>query len=252
MRKSTALPPKTLHLDHTSTLPLHTQAEQLLRQLIKRAEYQAGGLLPDEVSLSRSLGISRNTLRAAIGRLVSEGRLERKAGVGTHVMEPKVYSGVGAWHSFTKEMEAKGVKVETYSVKAAMRSLPVEAAQALRIMVDRQALCLDRVRGWEGRPDVHFRSYFHPRLALSTKDDFSRPLYELVRARCSIIADQSIEELTAVAADRRLARLLGVKLGAPLLRRNRTVFDTGRRPMEYAIVHYRCDRFTLTLNLRHA
>jgi steroid 5-alpha reductase family enzyme len=29
-----------------------------------------------------------------------------------------------------------------------------------------------------------------------------------------------------------------------------TVLDTGRRPMEYAEVHYCCKRFTLTLNLR--
>jgi len=57
--------------------------------------------------------------------------------------------------------------------------------------------------------------------------------------------------LTAVAADRRLARLLDVKIGTPLLRRDRTVLDTGRRPMEFAVVHYRCNRFRLTLNLRH-
>src|SRR5690348_18309553 len=91
-----------LRLDHQSPLPLHAQAERLLRLLIQRPEYGVGGLLPDEVSLARSLGISRNTLRAAIARLVTEGRLERKAGVGTRVVEPKVRSGVGSWQSFTR------------------------------------------------------------------------------------------------------------------------------------------------------
>ena len=70
---------QNLRLDPQSRLPLHAQAEELLRELIQRQEYCDGGLLPDEVSLSRRLGISRNTLRAAIGRLVAEGRLERKA-----------------------------------------------------------------------------------------------------------------------------------------------------------------------------
>ena len=71
------------------------------------------------------------------------------------------------------------------------------------------------------------------------------------RARCcGIIADQSNEELTAVAADRRLTRVLAVKTGSPLLRRTRTVFDTRRQPMEYSIVHYRGDRFELSLTLR--
>src|ERR1035441_3323477 len=109
---------RTFRLDHRSPLPLHTQAEELLRGLMQRPEYRNGGLLPDEVSLSRALGISRNRLRAAILRLVAEGRLARKAGIGTRVTEPKVKSGVGAWHSFTHEMESKGIKVETYSLTA--------------------------------------------------------------------------------------------------------------------------------------
>jgi GntR family transcriptional regulator len=108
------------------------------------------------------------------------------------------------------------------------------------------------VRGWDSQAEVHFRSYFHPRLGLSDKSDFSQPLYELIQKQCSIVADQSQEELQAVNADSRLSKLLGVRIGTALLRRDRVVLDTGRRPMEYAIVHYRCDRFTLTLNLRQA
>jgi uncharacterized membrane protein len=43
-----------------------------------------------------------------------------------------------------------------------------------------------------------------------------------------------------------------IPFGTALLRRDRTVLDDKRRPMEFAVVHYRCDRFTLTLNLREA
>ena len=225
-----ALKRQDLRLDPRSRLPLHAQAEELLRQLIQRQEYCDGGLLPGEVSLSRALGISRNTLRAALAPLVAEGRLERKAGVGTRAVKPRVKSGVGAWHSFTREMEAKGVRVETFSIEARMLSLPVEAARALQIAVGTTALCADRVRGWEGQPEVYFRSYLHPRLGLTEESDFHQPLYELIQRQCSILADQSLEEFTAVAADRRLARLLAVPVGTALLRRERTVLDTGRRP----------------------
>lgn len=231
-------------------MPLHAQAEKVLREMIQRPEHRNSGLIPDEITLSRTLGISRNTLRAAISRLVVEGRLERKAGVGTRVTDPKVQSGVGAWHSFSREMEAKGIRVEMYS--KSLRSLPAtaEVARALRIQPGTRIACLDRVRGWDGKPEVHFRSFLHPRLKLPEGVDFQRPLYELIKDHCNTIPDQSQEELTAVAADTRLARLLGVEPGTPLLRRGRTVLDTGRRPLEFAVVHYRCDRFLLTLNLR--
>ncbi|MGO8696751.1 MAG: GntR family transcriptional regulator [Limisphaerales bacterium] len=239
-----------LRLDPASRLPLHAQAEQLVRRLIKRPEYKRGGLLPDEVSLANSLGISRNTLRAAIGRLVAEGQLERKAGVGTRVAERRVQSGVGAWQSFTREMQAKGIKVETYSTEAKAVPVPEMAARALRLPLKREVVYLERVRGWEGEPEVVFQSYFHPRLGLTPEDDFQKPLYELIQRRCGMVADQSLEELSALPADRRLARLLHVKIRTPLLRRERTVLDRGRRPMEFALVHYRCDRFRLALRLR--
>ncbi|MDE3067520.1 MAG: GntR family transcriptional regulator [Verrucomicrobiota bacterium] len=241
---------RALRLDHGSPLPLHAQAERALRTLIGRKKYRNGVLLPDEVSLSRMLGVSRNTLRAALLRLVGEGRLERKAGVGTRVAEPKLASGVGAWHSFTREMEGKGVRVETYSLQARWRTASSPVAQALKIPCRTKVLCLDRVRGWNTQPEVAFRSYFHPRLRLAPKDDFARPLYELIQERCSVLADESLEEFTAVPAGRWLARRLRVRVGTPLLRRERTVLDTGRRPMEFAVVHYRCDRFKLTLTLR--
>lgn len=240
----------TLRLDHESPVPLHAQAEQALRALIQRKDYRTGGLLPDEVSLSRILGVSRNTLRAAILRLVAEGRLERQAGVGTRVIKPKVKSGVGAWHSFTHEMERKGIRVETYSVSAKLVAAPPAAGQALRLPSKTRVLCLDRVRGWDARPEVVFRSYLHPRLKLSPDDNLEQPLYELIHQRCSILADESFEEFSAVAADEWLAHCLSVRVGTPLLRRERTVLDTGRKPIEFAVVHYRCERFKLTLTLR--
>lgn len=242
----------TDRLDPRSPVPLHAQAEQWLRQLVEQPAYRKGGLLPDEVKLATTLGISRNTLRAAIGRLVAEGRLERKAGVGTWVLEPRIQSGVGAWHSFTREMAAKGITVETFATDRRLVRAPVAAAGALRLAPATAVLRLDRLRGWDGQPMVHFRSYLHPRLGLTAADQFDQPLYEMLRARFGVVADQSTEDLDSVAADRTLARLLQIKSGTPLLRRERTVLDTGGRPLEFAIVHYRCDHFRLSLQLRQS
>jgi hypothetical protein len=102
---SANVPRADLRLDPLSSLPLHAQAEQRVRELIERPEYSAGGLLPDEVSLSRSLGISRNTLRAAIGRCA--GRAAGAQGGGGHrVVEPRCIPAL-APGSFTREMAAR-------------------------------------------------------------------------------------------------------------------------------------------------
>jgi GntR family transcriptional regulator len=44
-----------LKLDHQSSIPLRAQVEQLLRELVRRPQYQQGALLPDEVKLATQL-----------------------------------------------------------------------------------------------------------------------------------------------------------------------------------------------------
>jgi GntR family transcriptional regulator len=241
---------RLLRLDHNSPIPLHAQVERLLRDLIRRPEFQAGALLPDEVSLARRLGVSRGTLRAGIARLVYEGTLERKAGVGTRVLPRHLESGIGAWRSLAKEMARLGIKVETYHVDFRECIATREAAQALQVEDGTLLKRLDRVRGWEGAPVVHSRSWFHERLALDGTEDFTRPLYELIEAEAGTVADHAREEFMAISAPSSIARQLDVAKGAPLLLRRHTVFDPGNRPFEYAEVHYRSDRFILTLDMR--
>ena len=100
-----------LQLDHNSGVPLHQQAEMLLRELIKKPEYQQGKLLPSEVELAQKLNISRNTLRQAINRLTFEGLLVRKKSVGTSVAPAPVMSNARNWMSFSQEMKLLGIDV---------------------------------------------------------------------------------------------------------------------------------------------
>ena len=126
-------------------------------------------------------------------------------------------------------------------------------ARALQVQDGAKVLRLDRVRGWEGRPVLHSRSWFHPRLQLAASADFNRPLYEMIRDETGAVAAGAHEQFSAVKAPAALARRLRVTAGDPLLRRCHTVADVGRRPLEFAEVHYVSARFTLTLDLqRHA
>src|SRR6266702_588977 len=122
-----------LKLDHQSSTPVRAKVEQLLRELVRQARYQKGALLPHEVALAAQLGISRGTIRSGISRLVFEGVLERKAGVGTRVSNRHIESGVRAWRSFTREMAAKGVTVRNFQVDYRLTEAGVEAGRALQI-----------------------------------------------------------------------------------------------------------------------
>ena len=210
-----------LRLDHRSAVPLHAQAGQLLRALLRQPAYRDGALLPDEVSLAGTLGISRGTLRTSLAQLVHEGLLERRPGVGTRVRPRAAESGIGAWRGFSGEMARKGIRVENFRQDYALVAAPAPVVRALQIKPGAKLWRLDRVRGWAGRPVLHSRSWFHAR-----------------------------EEFAAVPASAPLAAMLAVRRGEPLLLRSHTVFDPGGRPIEFAEVHYVSPRFALTLEIR--
>jgi GntR family transcriptional regulator len=147
-------------------------------------------------------------------------------------------------------MGRKGIVVQTFDLSVRVVNAPEAVARTLKIVNGRELLRLDRLRGWADEPVVHFRSFLHPRLELRQNEDYSRPLYQIIENRAGVFADSAHEEMSAVAADAGIAKLLRVPRGTPLLRRNRTVFDASGRPIEYAIVHYVSSRFALTLDIR--
>ncbi len=239
-----------LKLDHESSIPLRAQVEQLLRNLVRQPQYPRGALLPDEVKLAAQLGISRGTVRSGISKLVFEGVLERKAGVGTRVSHRHLESGIRAWRSFTREMAAKGITVKNFLVDYRTSTAGAEAARALQLDTVTRVWRLDRVRGWNGKPVLQSTSWFHPRLALKGDEDFTSPLYETLERATGVRPHHAREQFLATIADTHTARLLRVARGTPLLLRRHTVFDPGNRPIEFAEVLYVSSRFTLTMEMR--
>jgi GntR family transcriptional regulator len=249
-RATAAKKARGLSIDPRSLLPLHAQIEQLLRQIIREPSYRDGGLLPDEVGLAKHLGVARSTVRAAIHKLVIEGLIARKRGVGTRVVRRPITTQLAAWDSFTQEMEARGVVVCQLACEIAWVEAAREVCVALELAPGTRVLRLDRLRGTDQEPAVHFRSWFHPSVGLTGREDFSRPLYRLLEDDFGVVPMFSSEEIAALAADATLARRLNIDRGAPVLVRRRTVSDASRRPIEFAVCQYRSDRFVYNLEIR--
>ena len=234
-------------IDHKSPVPLHAQAEALLRKMIEEPEYRDGGFLPNEVDLAKRLGISRNTIRQALNKLVFEGLLVRKKGIGTTVADRSVNSNVSNWLSFTQEMKTKGLVPKTFEINTSWVPPDHDVMSTFGIPAEREVLKLERLRGLQEGPFVYFVSYFHPRVGLTGFEDFSRLLYEILEQDYSTIASLSREEISARAADDFLAGKLQISVGDPVLVRKRVVFDPGDRPIEYNVGFYKSDSFVYTI-----
>ncbi len=237
-----------LSIDHKSTVPLHIQTEALLRQLIESSEYRTGKLLPIEVELSKQLAISRTTLRQALNKLVYEGLLTRKKGVGTKVAEQIIVSSKSKnWLSFSQEMKARGVTIKNFELHISWVHPDENLTHFFGIKTDKKVLKLIRLRGKPEGPFVYFESYFHPGVGLTGEEDFKRPLYEMLEKEHAVVACVSKEEISAILADEFIAGKLENEVGSPVLLRKRFVYDKEKRPIEYNLGFYKANSFFYTV-----
>ena len=224
-----------MQIDHNSSKPLHAQAEEILRNLIDSEEYKTGKYLPNEVELSQKLNISRNTLRQAINKLVFEGLLVRKKGVGTKVAQKGILGGVKNWLSFSQEMKMLGIEIRNFELHISRKKPTEDICNFFEITPNTSPKCivLERVRGKKEYPFVYFISYFNPSTPLTGEEDFTRPLYELLEKDYNIIVKTSKEKISARLAGEAIAEKLDIKPTAPILIRERFVYDINQIPIEY-------------------
>ena len=78
-------------------LPLYFQILNDLRNKLKSGELPPNSMIPPEVILAEEYGVSRNTIRHAIGLLAKDGHLMRIPGKGTFVLDRRLDSTRIQW-----------------------------------------------------------------------------------------------------------------------------------------------------------
>src|SRR3569833_738583 len=101
-------------LNKNIPIPLYYQLKERLTQQIMGGDFQPGTLMPSERELSDRYGISRMTVRQALGEMVKEGLLLREQGKGTFVAEPKITQGLLRLTSFSEDMQSRGLKPDSH------------------------------------------------------------------------------------------------------------------------------------------
>jgi GntR family transcriptional regulator len=229
-----------------SALPLNRQAEQYLRAMIEQEPYRAGALLPNEVELAQALGVARNTVRTAMDRLVREGLLERKKGVGTRVKRAPIATELNQWKSFTLEL---GDRMTTLRREVFWEPAEAEVASALGLLPGEKVCRLERLKGEGDEPMALLVSYFPRELGIRPDETFEGRLYEILEQRYGVAPADSLEEIGAMAQSPRLTKKLNLPQGVPILFRKRRVLDRVGRLIELAHAFYRADRFVYRINL---
>ncbi len=240
--------PASIAVDRTSPVPLYYQVAQQLEQAIEVGELAPGIRLDNEIDLAARLGVSRPTMRRAIGYLVDRGYLVRKRGIGTQVVHPKLRRPVELT-SLYDDLALNGKNPRTTVLS--LRTLPAADAVAHALGIDEGSpvITFERLRFADDEPLAVMRNWIPAGLVELTAEALERAgLYRLMRAAGLRLhlASQTIGARAATAAE---ARLLRAGKGEPLLTMQRTTYDDLGQPLEFADHIYRAALYSFEIVL---
>ena len=233
-------------INEHSALPLNKQVENYLRTLVQEEKYRKGQLLPTEIQLAEDLGVARNTVRTAMDKLVREGVITRKKGVGTQVNRAPIVTDLTRWNSFSLEL---GDQMQTLSRTVSHTAVDREVGADLGLMPGQQTLCLQRLKGVENEPMVLLVSYFPRELNILPDEKFEGRLYQVLQEKYGVRPARSCEEIGASAPNQELSRKLALPRDVPVLYRKRRVLDRSGNLIELAYAFYRSDRFVYQIDI---
>ena len=225
-------------------IPKYFQIQNMLRERF-RNQFQPGDFIPPENQLADEFGVSRITIRQSLSALVAEGLVERGRGMRTRVThkvreyESKKISGL-----LVDLMEDRqGVTVEVLSMT--VREAGEEIASRLNLAATDKVTALERLILVDRNPLAAVEAYLPATLgAKIIREDLTRvPVIEAIRRRSGLQAHSLTEAIEATPADVRLAQLLQVDLGAPLLKVVRVYLGADGTPIDYVKSFYRGDRY---------
>jgi len=210
-------------------VPLHRQLFLVLHDEIARGALAAGDGLPTEQSMCEQFGVSRITVRRALADLAEAGLIERRHGVGSFVTDRSTPRGHDETGSYMDELRQVEFETEVHVNEYGIRTVPGPIAE--RLGSPDRALHVLRVRRARrtGEPLMITEVWLPESLAdvITAPALAGAPLYHLLHD-AGIGLESLDHELTAEIAGPRTAALLGVSIGAALIRINSVAHAAGR------------------------
>src|SRR3954451_5591032 len=147
-----------------SDVPAHVQIEEQLAERIASRELSAGERLPPERELAQGLGVSRMTVRQALGSLAAPGLVERGVGRGTVVAHRKLDHDLTRVAGLSERLERQGLEPGAQVREAVERNASWAIAAALELEPGSPVVRVRRLRLGNGVPLVLEDSYVPGRL----------------------------------------------------------------------------------------
>lgn len=236
----------SIRVTKSSKTPIYAQIAEGLGSLLEQAAFPAGFVLPSERWWCQQYGISRMTLRQAMGILERRGLIESHRGRGTFVAHKRLQKEQQELRSFTEEIRLRGGNPESRLISFELIS-PVPSIRAFfGLSEDQKVYELKRLRLKDSVPLALETAQIPERLApwLDRFDLARNSLYRILEDSYGLTLENSIEEISAQIPSSAVRRLLAIPPRVGILVVNRKTFTESGQAIEFTQSTYRGDLYS--------
>lgn len=207
--------------------------------------------LPRENILAENLEISRTQLRDILASLEREGFITRRHGVGTminhHVLAVDTRMDIEI--EFRDMIRANGYTPKLLWTRAEEAAADETVARLLKIPEGTSMLRISLLCAADDVPAIYCENYIELAKFQTpyTPEDLKRPVFHLLEKCCGMVPYMDLTNLRAVSAGEKLARLLEIRQGDPVLAMEEVDFDVDGRPVFCALEYFRDGILTHTV-----
>lgn len=233
----------TIKSDHRH---LYLQVIDHLKSDIENGIFKENEKLPSEFELSKSLGVSRATLREALRLLEEENIIVRRHGVGTFVNPKPVFtSGIEQLSSISSMIEEVGMEPGTIYISSATSLSTEEDIKRFQCDEDESIMTIKRVRTADGEPVVYcidqVPNSFLPADFL-TRENSS--IFQALEESGNIHVSYAVTYIDPIGYHNEVSPILNCKADQALLVLKQFHYDDNDRVVLYSRNYFRADKFS--------
>ncbi|XBH20393.1 GntR family transcriptional regulator [Jonesiaceae bacterium BS-20] len=228
---------------------IHTQISERIRTQIASGEWPAHYRLKSEPELAQDLGVSRGTLRRAIGTLINEGLLRQVRGRGTFVtstiIEPAIAQKLS---TLSEDFANQGVITTTTVLDCSLLDPPRPVAALLDVAAGVPVLKLIRIRKAESGPVALLHNYVRTDVApgIEKTDFVNMSLFGTLEGIYDLEISSARRTFSAEGASKVVGEALELPVGSPVQYLQQVTYLTNGSPVEYSDVWIHSGRLQMT------
>lgn len=232
-----------------SSIPLHSQAANYIREKIYNREWEVGDRIPTEYELCEELGMSRGSVKRGIRTLVDEGLLVQHRGKGTFVINRNTitHPSGSTLLSFAESLKAQNIDFVTTVI--GQETIPADCflSEKLYVAEGDPVLFLRRVRFVDDEPIMYIENRVNLQLCpgLDQVDFEKETLFQSIERLSGKRIGFSRAKYAAKVAGEQRGHVLEVDGSAPVLHLEQHIFYADDIPTEWGNVWLRANRYVV-------